>query len=74
MKEYKLTRKIIIYEDAIVSAKSKADALRQYEKGKVTGWDENDGSGEDYGLVELAERGKDGYFSIIHGIAQGKIV
>lgn len=65
LKEFKLVRRVIISEVAIVEAKNLKAAQAIYDSGEVEGWEEEDVSGSEVvGLERIDERGEDGYFKI----------
>lgn len=75
MPEFKLIRKVIIFEEAIIEAESKEAALAKYDEGNVEGWEEQDcGQSEEIGLTSINERGQHGWFSVCFPVEEGKFV
>lgn len=75
MKEFRLTRMVVLYEQVIIEAKSKEAALKRYHRGKISGWEEDDVSGRDYlGLEAIEERGASGEFSIQYDVQGGELL
>ena len=75
MTEFKLVRRVHIFEEVIIDAESKEQALAMYQ-GKVPpyedecigGWDEDDVSGSESFLWAIEERDTKGEFSIVHRV------